>query len=146
MHLRHVGARPGTQRLASEVEAKAGKLGIGKARLAVRRRRTRELDRVVALGDPCGAQRSESFSDVDANVRVGVRTEVSYTARGGFSSAPNEAGVSLCEISRIGTRTPGRDPSRRSCATRAAGRRQPNPPFASRAKKRSLAFQWRTPR
>jgi hypothetical protein len=37
--------------------------------------------------------------------------DVSYTASGGFFSAPNDAGVSLCEISRIGTRTLAREPS-----------------------------------
>jgi hypothetical protein len=36
--------------------------------------------------------------------------DVSYTKIGGFFSAPNEAGVSDCEISRIGTRGPAREP------------------------------------
>ena len=36
--------------------------------------------------------------------------DVSYTKIGGFFSAPNEAGVSDCEISRIGTTRSGREP------------------------------------
>ncbi len=37
--------------------------------------------------------------------------DVSYTYIGGFFSAPNDAGVSDCWISRIGTRMSGREPS-----------------------------------
>jgi len=37
---------------------------------------------------------------------------VSYTKTGGLASAPKAAGVSDCETSRIGTRTPGRVPSK----------------------------------
>jgi hypothetical protein len=37
--------------------------------------------------------------------------DVSYTTSGGFFSKPKEAGVSLCAISRIGTRMSAREPS-----------------------------------
>jgi hypothetical protein len=36
---------------------------------------------------------------------------VSYTYTGGLASAPKEAGVSVCEISRIGTWMSGREPA-----------------------------------
>ena len=37
--------------------------------------------------------------------------DVSYTVSGGFGSAPNDADVSLCAISRTGTRRSAREPS-----------------------------------
>src|SRR4029078_7290271 len=46
---------------------------------------------------------------------------VSYTYTGGLASAPNAAGVSVSEISRIGTRRSGREPSKCTLRERGSG-------------------------
>jgi len=109
--LRDVRAGLRAERLAVEVEAQAGECRVGEARAPVRRRRPVELDRVAALGDPARAKGLQALADVDvrARIRVGARRVVDDDR--GFTSEPNEASVSDCAISRIGTRRSGREPS-----------------------------------
>src|SRR5438034_9748080 len=59
---------------------------------------------------------------------------------GGLFSIPNDAGVSDCTISRIGTRTSGREPSTNIFLELGSGCTAALSTCASRAKNRSLAF------
>ena len=73
VHLRDVRAIACAARLAMQVEAHPGELGVGEPRAAVAGRRAGELEGVAALGDLRGAQRRQAVADVDRRGRVGVR-------------------------------------------------------------------------